>query len=334
MDDTQQTIMDLAQKIPGYIGYQAKDRRRDADRVARQRLANQYNLERDHLARVLRDASQRKQYSQLVALDGASQQLNRFISRLQTAPTGYAGWFDAAQIQEADLDQIYQFDMSLAAGVDELREAITRVDSALKSNQGIDDTSTALRDEVDALNTRFEAREEFIARGKRPTPTASPLGALSAKPATAAGAVNPYEQLKLNDAVSYDKTDYLIGGRITYSVAAGKFYAYLLQDRDTKRWLRVGPNNELGVTDEIDFSVPEPLPASLSYNGKTYMQAEQGAANVTVEGASGTKVGAVNFTRYNTDGGGRFWVEDWGTEIKVQVGQVVDPFEVKLYRKL
>jgi len=140
--------------------------------------------------------------------------------------------------------------------------------------------------------------------------------------------------LKLNDAVSYDGTDYLVAGRIVYSVASGKFQAFLLHDRDNKRWLRVGPNDELAVTDEVQFSVPSPLPDTLNYSGKSYKAVEQGAANVSVEGASGAQSGAVNYARYAADGGVRLWVEDWGTETKVQAGQVVDPLEVKLYRKL
>jgi hypothetical protein len=332
MADLKQTVENIGQSVPGYMGYQSKERRRDADRVLRERLATQYSTLRDQLTRIMQNATNNGQLNSLPTLEGANLQLQRFISRLQTAPSGYAGWFDAAQIQEADLDQLYQFDTTLAAGVDELKSALDTLSTAVKSKTGVDDATSALRDHLDDLNARLDSREEFLARGKRPAPSASPLGALKAKaqPATA----NAFEQLKLNDAVSYDGTDYLVAGRIVYSVASGKFQAFLLHDRDNKRWLRVGPNDELAVTDEIQFNVPSPLPDTLNYSGKSYKSAEQGAANVSVEGASGSQSGAVNYTRYAADGGARLWVEDWGTETKVQAGQVVDPLEVKLYRKL
>jgi hypothetical protein len=76
------------------------------------------------------------------------------------------------------------------------------------------------------------------------------------------------------------------------------------------------------------------MPETLAYDGKNYTVAEQGAANVQVEGASGTQNGAVNYHRYQADGGARMWVENWGTEMRVSAGNLVDPFEVKLYRKL
>jgi hypothetical protein len=332
MGDLKQTIQSIGNAIPGYPGYQSKEQRRDADRILRERLTNQYNEQRDHLTRIQQDAVRAGNLTVVSDLESANQQLSRFISRLRVAPTGYAGWFDAAQIQEGDLDLIYQFDNSLTNGVDELSNALNAVQTAVRGKQDTEASYDVLRDELDSLNQRLDAREEFVARGKRPAPSASPLGALNAKPIAAPGA-NAFELIKINDAISYGTTDYLVAGRITYSVASGKFYAYLLHDHDVEKWLRVGPNNELGVTEKVAFTVPSPLPDKLSVNGKDYTVAEQGTANVTVEGAGGTQNGSVNYHRYQGDGGARLWVEDWGTETRVTAGNVVDPQQVKLYRK-
>lgn len=334
MGDLKSTVTSIANAIPGYSGYQSKERRRDADRILRERLTNQYIAQRERLTRIQQDAVRNGQLGVVSDLESANQQLSRFISRLRVAPTGYAGWFDAAQILESDLDLIYQFDASLAGGVDELGSALDTVQTAVREKQDTGTAYYALRDVLDALNTRLDAREEFVARGKRPAPSASPLGALKDKQVPAPVGANPYEQLKINDAISYDKTDFLVTGRVTYSVASGKFHAFLLRDRDNQKWLRVGPNNELAVATEVQFGVPSPMPETLTYNGKNYTLAEQGAANVQVEGASGNQTGSVNYHRYSADGGARLYVEDWGAEVRVQAGDVVDPFEVKLYRKL
>jgi hypothetical protein len=333
MADIQQTIQGIAQQIPGYIGYQSKERRRDADKVLRERLSNQYETQRDHLIRIMQDATRSAGLDYVADLERSNQQLQRLIARLRTAPRGYAGWFDAPQIQETDLDQLYQFDSSLAAGIEGLAGAIDMVGNAIKAKSGIPAAIDSLSDTLADLNGRLDAREEFVALGKRPSAVPSPLGALQpkAKPSVQAGG---FEQLKPGDAVSYGGTDYLVTGRITYSVGPGNFYAFLLQDRDSKNWLRVGPNQELAVAREVSFNVPSPLPESINYSGKNYVRTDQGAANVTVEGASGTKPGSVTYARFTIEGGGRLWVEDWGTETRVQSGQVVDPMEIKLYRKL
>src|SRR5512146_544725 len=106
MDRIQQRILEIAQQIPEYVGYQAKDRRRDADKLVRRQLAAKYEEQRMRLSRF----SRRAPLQYVVDLENLDQKLQRLIARLHTAPGGYAGWFDAAQIVESDLDQMTQFD--------------------------------------------------------------------------------------------------------------------------------------------------------------------------------------------------------------------------------
>src|ERR1700682_1828620 len=56
MGDMKSTVTNIANSIPGYPGYQTKERRRDADRILRERLTNQYNGQRDQLTRIQQDA--------------------------------------------------------------------------------------------------------------------------------------------------------------------------------------------------------------------------------------------------------------------------------------
>lgn len=168
MADFQQTIRNIANAIPGYKGYQSKEQRRDADRLLRAQLTRQYEAQRDRLVRIQQDATRAGLIDRVDDLEGVNQQLSRFISRLRVAPVGYAGWFDVPSIQEADLDQIYEFDSKLASGADELGTALDKVSSAVRSREGVDDAIWALRDQLDGLNRQFDAREEFVARGKRP----------------------------------------------------------------------------------------------------------------------------------------------------------------------
>ncbi|RIK26786.1 MAG: hypothetical protein DCC52_09940 [Chloroflexi bacterium] len=46
MGDLRQTVTGLANAIPGYTGYKSKEQRRDADRILRERLTQQYNAPR------------------------------------------------------------------------------------------------------------------------------------------------------------------------------------------------------------------------------------------------------------------------------------------------
>jgi hypothetical protein len=335
MDIIQQRIMQIAQQIPDYVGYQEKERRRDANELVRRQLAAKYEEQRTHLARLQRQAP----LDSIVALENLDQKLLRLIARFRTATGGYAGWFDAAQIVESDLDQLTQFDSSLAAGVDELGKKLDAIGAAQKSKTGLDDAISDCADTLDALNAQYDLREQFVSLGKKPSPqqqvarpTASPLDALEGKKAPPKELVS-LADLKVNDAISFDNSDYVVAGKITYSVTGGSFWAYLLQDGGDKHWLRVGPGGETATCQEIKISVPSPSPESLQQDGQRFTRTDLGTATVMVEGAGGVKRGSVSYARYSASGNARLWVENFGTETRVMMGHLVDPGDVTAYRK-
>ncbi len=356
MSDFQHTVRSLANIIPGYAGYQAKESRRDADKTLRDHLASQYEAQRDRITLLTQQATTSDLFQYLTALERANQQLQRLIARLRTAPRGYAGWFDAAQIKESDLDQIYQFDAAMASGVEKLSTALDNLTVAIRNNDAIAAQLAALTDILADLNMRFDAREQYLAIGKLPASAtanarvSAPIPPAAANPAAsdvpAAPIVTPgraedrpaapvaFDQLKLGDSLTFGTTDYIIAGKITYSTSAGQSYAYLLQNHEPNHWLRVAKNGEAAMTLEIPFTVPSPMPDTLTYSTKTYTRADQGVASASVQGPSGIQSGTVNYTRYDGEGGGRLWIENWGNETRVQVGQVASAGEIKLNRKL
>ena len=332
MDELQQRIIEIALQIPGYLGYEAKERRRDMDKHTRMQLASKYDAENTHLSRIARSAP--IQYS--TALENLDQKLERLLARFQTAPRGYAGWFDSAQIVEEDLDALTQFDAALAGGVAQLKSAIDAIGAALKTKQGVEDAISACAELLDTLNTQFDQRENLLATGKKPTldlfaNLASPLQALKAKiqpPADFQALTN----LKLNDAVSYDGTDFIVSGKITYNDAGETFWSLMLKDRSQERWLRVGPSEEISLCDEIKLSAPSPLPDSIEHSGSGFAKDISGTANVTVEGASGTRRGSVEYGRFIAQNA-RLWLEDFGQGKRTMLGQTVDASDLKVYTR-
>ncbi len=328
MDILQQRILEIALQIPEYVGYQQKDRRREMDRHTRRQLAQKYGELDTLLARIQKKAP----LERVVALETLDQKLQRLIARLNTAPTGYAGWFDAAQIGVADIDALTQFDAALAGGAPKLQAAIERVAAALKVPEDMENALDATAELLDDLNAQFDQREQFLATGKKPSLTigsdASPLGALEAKKVAPPELAN----LKLKDALTFAATDYLVTGKITYSRAGESFWAFLLQDSGARRWLRVGPGSEIAVCQEIELSAPSPAPATLSYEGRTYTRADAGQATVIVEGAGGSQRGTANYARYIADDA-RLWVEAFGRETRAMEGQTIGTNELRVYRR-
>ncbi len=334
MENIQQTVINIALSIPGYLGYQAKDRRRENDRLVRRQLAAKFSEQHTRLGRLMRQAP----LDVINDLENLDQKSQRLIARLNTAPAGYAGWFDAAQIGEGDLDQITRCDAALTAGVQQLQAALDRIAGALKSKENIDDAIGAAADLLDQLNQQFDEREQFLGMGKPPSlelpvqPPISPLGALQTKP-TAPAEISALSNLHLKDAVSHGGTDYIITGKITYAISTGAFWAYLLQDGGEERWLRVGPGSEVELCEVVPVDVPPSPPETFQYLNQTLTRQLTGMADVTVEGAGGLKRGSVNYAKYVGAQDVRVWIENFGAETRVTGGHAVDSIEIKSYRR-
>ncbi len=164
------TLQDIARIIPGYAGYIDREKRRDTDKLLRDELARKYSAEQETLNRLAQQvaASGKLQYSGKI--EAIQQILNRLIARLQVAPRGYVGWWEVTQIKKEDLDLLYQFDMGLATGVQQLHDAVTKASAAFKG-EGFDAALDALRDLGDNLNRQLDARSNLTAQGKQPTET-------------------------------------------------------------------------------------------------------------------------------------------------------------------
>ncbi len=133
MSDFLQQIQELATSTKPGVGYRAKEQRRDVDRRVRALVASAYEEQRARLARL-------QQQAPLIYaddLEGLDQRLQKLIQRLKIAPRGYAGWFDAVQIIEADLDQLIQFDGGMAAGIARLQAQLDAIANALKANDKV-----------------------------------------------------------------------------------------------------------------------------------------------------------------------------------------------------
>ena len=116
----------LLSKIPGFKGYMEKETRRDSDKLIRDVLAGRFTEQLNRLADIQTELIPSGGFEYVDDVEGAAVKLRTFIDRVKTAPRGYAGLFDAVQVKEDQLEQIYNFDNQLLSEVDNLAAAIDR----------------------------------------------------------------------------------------------------------------------------------------------------------------------------------------------------------------
>jgi hypothetical protein len=115
----------LADAIPGLKDYREKEARRDTDKRFREFLAGRIDASRDTLDEVKRQRLNEGNLDELDDLDRLSQKLFKIANSIRHASYGYAGFFDQVKIQEAELDRIYQYDLSLMSEVEALENSLT-----------------------------------------------------------------------------------------------------------------------------------------------------------------------------------------------------------------
>lgn len=325
---------ELATRIPGYLGYRDRERRRDADKQLRMELAQRLDAQRSRLLELQRQALNQGRIEALDDLEQVNLKLQRFIDRLRTASYGYAGWFEAASIEEPELEQLYAFDAALASGIDGVAQGVDALEQAVQAGQGVEQAAVALGRVIDELDHRFDQRRNLLAEGKKVPPVElqaaleeATVGAKRASPLQALMA------LKLDDALSYEDVDYLIVAKATYEERGRQVLAYRLEDGGAYHWLRVPLDAvaEAGLYDEMVLDVPVPPGETVQVEGTTFRQTASGQARVSLLGPGGRRQGMVAYWLYEAPTGERLWLERWGEELQVRRGRSIDLERLELW---
>ncbi|MCK4315060.1 MAG: hypothetical protein KAX24_04750 [Anaerolineae bacterium] len=160
--DSRTALEKLTDFIPGWGGYQERQTRRKADQLLRQTLAEKLAGQRQRLDVAQKDLINHGKMDLLDDIGSAVTQLQTFIDRVRLASYGYSGLFDAAKINEAELEQMYNFDAALFAYVERLDAANDRLRQAIPSGEGLVETIRIVQDICREANSTFDQREHVI----------------------------------------------------------------------------------------------------------------------------------------------------------------------------
>jgi hypothetical protein len=170
MSDQRNWLERLGDKIPGYSGYVARERRRDVDKLHREHLADRLRAAKQPLGDVMRELTSGGRLLEVGPVDRVLKKIDHAENRVRFASYGYSGLFDAVKIEEPQLDSIYRFDLALVDRVEEIEKQA----GALKSNAGgaedLKHGAAELERALDELNHAFDERTRAISDFSTGTP--------------------------------------------------------------------------------------------------------------------------------------------------------------------
>lgn len=149
----------ILSKIPGFKGYFERSDRRAADKLLRELIADRFQEQWSRLSAIQREIIKAGNIDVVDDVEAASIKLRTFVDRIRTASYGYAGFFDAVKINEAELTQLYQYDLTLLNLVDGVASAIDNLEASLESDgfpAAVRNVVQKAQESIDAFNKRSE----------------------------------------------------------------------------------------------------------------------------------------------------------------------------------
>jgi hypothetical protein len=162
VQDSRTGLEKLLDIIPGWGGYQERQNRRKADQVLRQTLAEKLSNQRRNLDVAQKELINHGKIDLIDDVGSAVTQLQTLIDRVRVATYGYSGMFDAVRINQAELEQMYNFDLALFEYVDRLDVATDRLREAISVGEGLTETIRIIQDICREANNTFDQREHVI----------------------------------------------------------------------------------------------------------------------------------------------------------------------------
>ena len=161
----QDALKKLLAKIPGFKGYIERVDRRNADKLLRETIANKFQSQWQRISSIQRDLVNAGQLEVLDEIEIASTRLRQFIDRINNAAYGYSSFFESTKINEAELEKVYQYDLTLVTMGDEITNAVDNLEASI----GTDGLPAAIRNlnqkAQDSVNA-FEQRSELMKFGQ------------------------------------------------------------------------------------------------------------------------------------------------------------------------
>jgi len=154
-------IKKILGKIPGFKGYIERQSRRDADKLIRDSLFNQFRELETRVTQVERMFIDEGEIDFIDELERSAIKLRTFADRIRTATRGYSGLFDAVKINEEELAKLYEYDAGMFDQADLVSSAIDNIEASI----GTDGIKAAIRNletaAAQAIKT-FDHREDVL----------------------------------------------------------------------------------------------------------------------------------------------------------------------------
>lgn len=132
--------------IPGYMGYQEREGRRECDRQLREQIANILTS----VENIINSLIENTPFENLGEIEKIRKKINNLSSLIRYSSYGATAFFADAVIREPELENIYQFDLDVLDATDVLMQSA-------KSND-----LNSIKIKIDLLEKAISERNQYL----------------------------------------------------------------------------------------------------------------------------------------------------------------------------
>lgn len=132
--------------IPGYIGYQEREGRRECDRKLREQISDQLILVEKDINFLIG----KSKFENLSEIEKIRKEINNLNGLIKFSPYGASAFFSDSVIKESELENIYQKDLTIL-------EATFELENSAKSND-----LNVIRNNVVLLEKAITERNQYL----------------------------------------------------------------------------------------------------------------------------------------------------------------------------
>ena len=164
--DSQGKFRQLVARLPGFKGYVAKEARREADKMLRSHIGRELDKQRTRLHKVGTKLANAGSFDAVSEVESVRLKLQTVTDKIKTASYGFAGFFDAATVNEPELDALYEFDNSMLNHVQAIAAAVDGLVAAAREPKPLDEAIAAVETTIEDLSGSWASRQDVITGGR------------------------------------------------------------------------------------------------------------------------------------------------------------------------
>jgi len=168
MDDRRADLSDKIEawmaRLPGLGTYRERERRRETDKLVREKLSSILYRALSHLRELARKISSSRDISPLPEIDRICSMLQQLADTIRFASYGYGGIFDLVKLRDEELERLCEFDLYLLEDIESLEQRAQRLVDSAAPSEDLDGRLREVERECRKIQELFAKRKGFISR--------------------------------------------------------------------------------------------------------------------------------------------------------------------------